>query len=309
MIHFLYPWVLFFLVFPAGFFFWVWFRRSVPSIGRLAVPFDHAPARSAKTWWFLITLSESIPALLLAIAVIMLAGPLTYAQPRDQRKLSNIEFCVDISGSMMAPFGQGNRYDAAMEAITSFIDYRKGDSYGLTFFGSNYLHWVPLTNDANAIKCAPPFMKPDKAPFWIGGGTEIAKALEGCKKVLMNRPEGERMIILVTDGFSSDLPGQAEDLARQLKNANIVVFAIVIDVAEIQDEIVDVTRKTGGDAFVAGDPDALKAVFARVDALQPVKIEKRIAESIDYFEPFTLAGMILLSLAGFTSLGLRYTPW
>lgn len=302
-------WVLALLVVPAALLLWVWLRRFQSGGQSLVLTADHAHRRRGWGLWLAVSLAESMAPVALAAAVFLLAGPLISAVPRDQRKLSNIQFCLDISGSMTAPFGDGDRYDAAMKAVTDFVDHRKGDAYGLTFFGSNYLHWVPLTFDASAIKCAPPFMKPMIAPYWVGGGTEIAKALQGCKKLLESRPDGDRMILLVTDGFSSDLPSVADELAKELKDANIVVFAVLIDVGEIQDEIIDVTRKTGGDAFKAGDPDALKTVFARIDQLKPVEVEKRVAESVDYFEPFLYAGLSALGLLALASLGLRYTPW
>ena len=51
-----------------------------------------------------------------------------------------------------------------MKAIDEFLKIRKGDAFGLTFFGNNVLHWVPLTSDPSAIRCAPPFMKPENVP-------------------------------------------------------------------------------------------------------------------------------------------------
>ena len=75
-----------------------------------------------------------------------------------------------------------------MEAINRFVDFRKGDAFGLTFFGNSVLHWVPLTSDVSAIKCATPFMRPERnIPGF--GGTEIGKALLACRKVLADRQE------------------------------------------------------------------------------------------------------------------------
>ena len=60
--------------------------------------------------------------------------------------LTNLEFCLDVSGSMMAQYGSGTRSDKALEAIVDFTSYRKGDAFGLTAFGTEVLHWVPVTN-------------------------------------------------------------------------------------------------------------------------------------------------------------------
>ncbi len=150
-------------------------------------------------------------------------------------RLTNIEFCVDISGSMTAPFGSGSRYDGSMEAINEFLDYREGDAFGLTFFGNNVLHWVPLTSDVSAVKCAPPFMRPEVAPPWFGG-TEIGKALLACRKILADREEGDRMIVLVSDGMSFDLTGGTdEQIAAELREDNITVYAIHISDSAVPD--------------------------------------------------------------------------
>ena len=36
----------------------------------------------------------------LAVAILLLAGPQRLREPQSQRVLTNIEFCVDISGSI-----------------------------------------------------------------------------------------------------------------------------------------------------------------------------------------------------------------
>ena len=142
--------------------------------------------------------------------------------------LTNIELCVDISSSMTSPLGDGTRYDASMKAIDHFLDIRKGDAFGLTFFANNVLHWVPLTSDPSAIRCAPPFMKPENAPPWMTG-TMIGKTLLACKEILASREEGDRMIILVSDGESADLYGGKDmEIAQTLKKNNITVYSIHI---------------------------------------------------------------------------------
>ncbi len=61
--------------------------------------------------------------------------------------------------------------------------------------------------------------------------------------------------------------------------------------------------------FAAGDPQGLEAVFRRIDAMQPVRLEKTASEAIDNFQPTALAGLILLGCWLLAQLGLRYTPW
>ena len=167
----------------------------------------------------LLMFAECLPALLLAVAILLLCVPLATGSPVPQRKLTNIEFCVDCSGSMTAAFGEGTRYDASMAAIREFLDFREGDAFGLTFFASDVVRWCPLTRDTSAFACALPFMKPDSQRA-IGGGTMIGRALINCRRVLEEQASGDRMIILVSDGQSSDLlNGANEERARELQQA------------------------------------------------------------------------------------------
>jgi Ca-activated chloride channel family protein len=298
-------WVLVLLIIPAALLVWVWKRKE----RRLVLPFDHSRAGRGLVLHMLLTLGESLPAVLLAVVIVLLAGPLRLTEPKTKRALTNIELCVDVSGSMTAPFGDGTRYDTSMKAINEFLDYRKGDTFGLTFFGNNYLHWVPLTSDVSAIRCAPPFMRPEIAPPWMNG-TEIGKALLGCKKVLLERPEGDRMIVMITDGDSYDFGG-GNDLvvAKELKDANIVVYSVHVSDQEVPGEIVNVTQLTGGEVFAPDDAEGLKSVFRRIDQMHQTKLEKTLPESMDFFKPFCVAGLCVLGVFGLAWFGVRYTPW
>lgn len=299
------PWVLSFLVAPFLLAVWVWARKG----RRLALPFDHGRPGRGLAAGFFIHAGETLPPLALAVVILMLAGPQELAAPKAKRKLTNIEFCLDISGSMTAEFGEGSRYDAAMKAINRFLDYREGDAFGLTFFGNSVLHWVPLTSDVSAFRCAPPFMRPENAPGWFGG-TEIGKALLACREVLVSREEGDRMILLVSDGYSWDLSGgRDEEIARLMRKEGIVVYAVHIADENVPDEIVNITNLTGGEVFAPDDTEALEGVFKKIDEMQVTRLEKGTADYIDFFVPFCIAGLSLLGLYGLAQLGLRYTPW
>ena len=273
------------------------------------VPFDYSPASGSRWVRGLVGFFDSLPAVVLSTVVMILAGPQRWDEPRSQKVLTNIEFCVDVSGSMTASFGDGNRYDASMRAINEFLDFRSGDAFGLTFFGNAVLHWVPLTTDVSAFRCAPPFMRPSQIPSWFGG-TEIGKALMACRSILTKREDGDRMIILVSDGSSSDLAGdRASEIARDLKKDNIVVYAVHVASFDPPDPIVEITSYTGGEVFNPGDPGALARVFETIDGMQETKMEMARADAIDDYEPWCLAGIGLLGLYVIGTFLFRYTPW
>lgn len=299
------PGVLFGLIIPILLIYWTWTRK-----GRgVSLPFDHVGVKSGGVSRVLLTCVESLPALLLAIIIVILSGPQEISAPKTKKVLTNIEFCVDISCSMAAAFDSGSRYDASMKAIVGFVDQRPGDAFGLTFFGNSVLHWAPLSSDSSAIRHALPFMRPENAPSWFGG-TEIGKALVACKGILVQREEGDRMILLVSDGQSWDLNGgRDEELARSLRENNIVVNAIHIADSEIPGPIVNITSLTGGDVYNPGDSESLQRVFKTIDEMQETRMEKTSAETRDNYYPYCLAALAMLGFFLLTLFGLRYTPW
>ena len=282
-----------------------WRRRA----GQLVLPFDHGAQRSSRFLGGMVQVAELLPPAILAVVILLLAGPQQLADPKSRKELTNIEFCVDISGSMASPLGSGTRYDSAMEAINQFVDYREGDAFGLTFFGNSYLHWTPLTSDVSAIKCATPFMGPRRRIRGFGG-TEIGKAVLACRKLLMEREEGDRMIVLVSDGNSSDLGGgRSAQIASELKAENVVVHSIHIAESKVPDEIVNLCGLTGGEVFGVNDPQALEQVFHHIDQMHQTKVVQLAPDTIDDFAPYCMAGLSLLAATVMCLFGIRFTPW
>ncbi|MEM9941596.1 MAG: vWA domain-containing protein [Planctomycetota bacterium] len=294
---------------------WIWLRDRFPSLGfgsdqRVALPQDHGVAKSGRLADFLIRCFLSAAPLMLATAIILLAEPRQLDVPQAKRKLTNIEFCLDLSGSMMSRFGPGTRYDAAMKALNGFVAQREGDAFGLTVFGDNAEHWIPLTTDPSAFRCATPFLNPYRLPIGYGGGTMIGLGLRKCQEVLVTREVGDRMIILISDGASFDLGnGKEEEIARSLRDDKIVVYSIHIGDGQTPPEVSAITNITNGQSFSPQDTQALQGVFNRIDAMEVAELERTYAEVLDWFFPFAIAGISFISACLFSLLGLRYTPW
>lgn len=299
------PLIVLLVLIPLGLLAWKWLRR-----GRtVVVPFDHG--RTGRGMWLkgLLNVADSIPAVTLVVAILILSGPTRLLEPETKRQLTNIEFCIDISGSMMAPFGEGSRYDASMQAINDFLDIRTGDAFGLTFFGNSVLHWTPITTDPSAIRYATPYMRPEVAPAHFGG-TEIGRALVACQDRLKHVEKGDKMILLVSDGMSFDLSnGRDQEIASQLKQNGITVYALHIGGGNIPNEIVNITSYTGGDAFAPEDTDAMAKVFKEIDSMEQAEVERMAAEAVDYYEPYVIVALSLVGIGLVCGFGLRYTPW
>lgn len=322
-ITFLHPQWLGLLAVPVCLAFWEWIRRGQP----IALPFDHGRQRRGRVLQFLVLCANCLPAALLALAILFLAHPITFLPPEVERKLTNIQIVLDTSGSMAENHGSQDRgrhtrFDSAMDAILRFTSYRKGDAYGLTIFSRFFIHWLPLTLDTDSIALARPFIIPNNPkldppsmgrhglPDELWGITLIGKALHGAAEMLALRPAGDRMIILITDGESSDIkpPKDAEVIAA-LRAQNITVFAILMTNDRIEPALVGIARATGGEAFNAVTPEALQAVFRRIDEMKKVVVLEKKPRAADYYEPFFPAALGLLILGVLSLFGLRFTPW
>ena len=301
---FAHPWVLLFLAVPV-LLAWTVIARA-PG---LVSPADHA-ARDGQQRprpWLARVLGffDAVPLVLLAVAIAVLAGPQTLQQPRRERSLTNIQICLDVSGSMT-----GRNYELATTSIEDFTRARAGDAFGLTLFGVEQIRWMPITKDLDAIRNALPFANPENQPSHMGG-TMIGAALRFClRNMLAEARTGDRMIVLVSDGMSADLGGgEAEKVGEELKDAGITVFHVHIDETDVPSEVRDLVEITGGEAFAATDGGSLKAIFTHIDRMKPARFAPVGTVPLDEFRPFAL---VALALAGLHAAGLlfaRYTPW
>lgn len=303
---FAHPAVLWLLVLPLILFVERWIGKK----STIALPLDHSDSRKSRYRSSLAFAASMIPSAILAIAILMIAGPMRSDKPQTERLVTNIDFVLDVSGSMQSNFGTGSRYDAAMEAIRQFAEKRKGDAFGLTIFGNEVLEWTPLTKDLAVINNATPFLRPGKLPHQFGG-TEIGKAIEFCSSRVAMRGDGngDRLLILLSDGISSDLyDDRAAKIGNALKENSIVLHAVHIG-DNVPSQLQELVRPTGGSVFGAGDPNTMARVFSHIDQMQRARIVPKESRMIYNYEPLALAGVVLMMAHLVSLLGLRYTPW
>jgi len=320
---FQHPHLLGLLALPVILAFWEWTRRGQP----IALPFDHGKQGRGLLLRFLVQSSNCLPAALLAIAILFLAHPMTHAPPEVERQLTNVQFLLDTSGSMAEDHGSQDegrhrRFDSAMDAIEQFISFRKGDAFGLTIFSRHFIHWVPLTLDTRSIPLSKRFIEPDNPrldppgtprrglPDELWGITKIGKGLMGAADLLAERPTGDRMIILMTDGESRDiLPPLDGPITERLRAERITVFTVMLSGDKISDPLIRITRASGGEVFNAITPEALDLVFRKIDEMKKVVVLQKRPRVIDYFDPFFIPALGLLAASVLVLFGLRFTPW
>jgi hypothetical protein len=138
----------------------------------------------------------------------------------------------------------------------------------------------------------------------------VGFALRFCNQVLSQQPEGDRLVILLTDGFSSDLNGgAATQVAGELMANNVVVHAIHVGDGAPPAQLSEVVTPTGGEVFSATNLGSLTGVFDHIDKMHKIKIKPTQREPIDYFWPLAMLGLGAVGLYTFSLMGVRYTPW
>lgn len=194
---------------------------------------------------------------------------------------------MDVSGSMgegdMVLGGQAvDRLTAAKAVLADFLDRRAGDRVGLLIFGDRAYTLTPLTADLASVRD----QLRDSVVGLAGRETAIGDAIGLAVKRLRSQPEGQRVLILLTDGVSNAgvlEPLRAAEVARaEGVRIHTVAFGgdgsmrlFGIPISTDQDPVDEATLKriasmTGGQFFRARDTAQLAGIYAELDRLEPV---------------------------------------
>lgn len=228
---------------------------------------------------------------------------------------------VDISGSMdthdMVVNGQQEKRINIVKVIVSdFIERRKSDRLGLILFGTNAYLQAPLTFDKPTVGT---LLKEAQIGF-AGPNTAIGDAIGLGIKRLRERPESQRVLILLTDGENTAgevAPRQAADLAKQ---EGIKIYTIGLGATQMQvrqgifgshvrtinpsaeldtDTLSYIAETTGGRFFRATNPQELYEIYSLLDELEPIEQDAEIYRPISalYYWPLGIALILFFLLA------------
>jgi len=205
----------------------------------------------------------------------------------------DLMLAVDISGSMgtedMQLGGQlVNRLTVVKDVVSQFVDARKGDRIGLILFGTNAYLQAPLTFDLESVN-----RLLVEAPVGIAGGkTAVGDAIGLAVKRLRHHADGDRVLILLTDGANNVgevSPVKAAQLAAQeeIRIYTIGVGAdemrlpslfgmfgarVINPSAELDEETLQaIADTTGGRYFRAQNTERLAEIYEIIDALEPIE--------------------------------------
>ncbi|NNM61435.1 MAG: VWA domain-containing protein [Steroidobacteraceae bacterium] len=234
-----------------------------------------------------------------------------------------ILLAVDLSGSMATQdmANDASRLQVVQQVAGRFIDSRRGDQVGLILFGTRPYLQAPVTAD---LKTVHRFL--DEAMVGMAGPqTAIGDAIGLAIKRLRAQPgqpasgRGAKhtVLILLTDGQSNTGalgPIQAAHFAKQvgLKIYTIGVgapagsgpFGLGGNNDLDEHALRQIAKITGGQYFRATDAHTLRAVYRRIDQLEPVAGRAQWLRPTDEWFLYPLALALLLSVPA-AALGAR----
>ena len=287
-----------------------------PALGRLASTFvaarslTHAGSR----------LQIAMLALLWVTLVVTLMQP-QWLEPYTEIRTEGYDLmlAVDTSRSMEAlDFTVAGRQVTRMAVVKGvlgrFIKARDGDRIGIVVFGSQAFVLSPMTLDMRALHS----LLDSIVSRMAGSGTAIGDAIGLSVKKLRERPEGSRVLILVTDGENTEGSMPPVLAAKLAAHEGIRIYTIGVGSKGLvpffednqmtqvkmeldEDLLTEVADITGGAYFRATDTSALEKIYQQIDALEKTQAESRsvmIPQPL-YRWPLGLALMLLFLLGLF----------
>ncbi|MEZ5461380.1 VWA domain-containing protein [Dokdonella sp.] len=253
-----------------------------------------------------------------ALLVLAAARPQWLGEPEEvPRSGRDLLLAVDTSGSMSIEDMQiGNyaadRFSTVQMIASDFVERRVGDRVGLILFGSRAYLLTPLTFDLKTVA-----RQLDDSTIGLAGReTAIGDAVGLSVKRLLERPQDQRVLILLTDGVNNagELdPQKAIELAvankvriytvgigaesvsvNSLFGSRTVNPSADLDVAMLT----SMAEQTGGKFFRARDTAELAGIYREIDELEPIADNEETLRPVDeiYFQPLS-AAMLLAALA------------
>lgn len=260
------------------------------------------------------------------LLIAALARPTLVGEPAPlPAEGRDIMMAVDLSGSMaredfLAGGRPATRLDVVKAAASDFIARRAGDRIGLVLFSDRAYVQTPLTFDRGAVAS---FL--DEAQVGLTGTeTAIGDAIAVSLQRLRDRPEGDRVLVLLTDGASN--AGAIDPLraARLAQEMGVRIYTIgvgatqmvaqtafgrqVVNPSADLDEatLSQIADMTGGKFFRATDAEGLAQVYRAIDRIEPVSGDPQVVRPEISMMHWPLGLALVLALgAGLSRLPLR----
>lgn len=215
--------------------------------------------------------------------VAALARPVWVEPPLEKIEAGrDLLLAVDLSGSMrtrdmMDPQGlRQERLTAVQEVLDGFIARREGDRIGLMFFGTAPYIQASFTQDHELVR----ELLSQAIVGTPGPQTMLGDAIGLGIKTFENNPSPQKVMVLLTDGNDTGSKVPVSRAASLAGGAGITVHTIGFGDPESareglfdMDALAGIAEATGGVSFMAGDREALEAVYLRLDEVEPQEFE------------------------------------
>jgi Ca-activated chloride channel family protein len=263
------------------------------------------------------------------LGVLWVALTLTAMRPQWLEPYTEIKtegydlmLAVDTSRSMTAlDFSRDARPVSRMAVVKGvmgrFIEKRAGDRVGLIVFGNQAFILSPLTFDLQAVRG----ILDDVDPGMAGNATAMGDAIGLSVKKLRERPEGSRVLLLITDGENTAGLIPPLEAAHLATREGVRIYAIGVgsnkqevmvrgvdgqyrsetDIGLDEETLKQLAELTGGAYFRATNTRALEEISQRIDTLEKTESESHtvlIPQPL-YRWPLGVALLILLVLGLF----------
>lgn len=278
--------------------------RNRLAVGGLAQLESRLTLRLVLAW-----VPQALQVVGLALLVVALARPrLTRFDQVVESEGLDILLAIDTSGSMgNTDFKIGirptDRLTVAKAVVAEFIEGRPNDRIGLVVFGEEAFTHVPLTLDHDSL-----LSTLDQVQLGMAGaqGTAVGTAIAVSAKRLKELEAPERLVILLTDGRSNAGAISPLEAANAAAALDIKVYTIGVGrmtrnllnpFSDGVDEegLTKIAETTGARFFRATDTEALRAVYATIDELEPSPAEVRdLVSHEELFRRFAVPGLLAL---------------
>ncbi len=222
--------------------------------------------------------------------------------PTEARELI---LAVDLSASMQEEDMRVNgrwvdRLTMVKSVLKEFIDKRKGDRIGLILFADNAYVQAPLTFDLTTVQT----LLDESFLGLVGKRTAIGDAIGLAVKRFDNKPESNRVLVLLTDGENTAgnlSPTQALELAiakditiytigvgsEQGRQVGFFQRASGVDEASLT----HIAEATNGQFFKATDTAQLSEIYQTLDELEQIEsnVETMRPQTALFYWPLALA--------------------
>ncbi len=207
--------------------------------------------------------------------VLALAGPYQEKAPLLTPSGRDLVVALDLSASMGETDmsrDDTTRIVLIRDILGNFMRGRRGDRVSLIGFGTEAYVIAPFTFDTGAAAD----MLNELTIGLPGRRTDLGQAIGLSVQMVRKEPEGDRVLILISDGETNAGDLATVDAAKLAAEVGMKIFIIgfakEIDVASEQ-QMREIADTTDGQFFAATSATLLQSIYRQIDGIAPVSGE------------------------------------